>query len=117
VFTLFSGDVRVWSTYVWFCALTVASPDPRLGRVLTRYHSVADLLPDEPGGYTGYTGYAAFGTFFAGLAKAGITKANTLFVITADEGDHFVGGRQARRTATACRCSAPTRPWARWTGT
>jgi hypothetical protein len=35
---------------------------------------------------------AAFGTFFAGLAKAGITKANTLFVITADEGDHFAGG-------------------------
>ena len=35
---------------------------------------------------------AAFGTFFAGLAAHGITKANTLFVITADEGDHFVGG-------------------------
>jgi hypothetical protein len=35
---------------------------------------------------------AAFGTFFADLAKAGITKANTLFVVTADEGDHFVGG-------------------------
>jgi hypothetical protein len=35
---------------------------------------------------------AAFGTFFADLAKAGITKSNTLFVITADEGDHFVGG-------------------------
>ena len=34
---------------------------------------------------------AAFGTFFTGLARAGITKANTLFVITADEGDHFVG--------------------------
>jgi hypothetical protein len=34
---------------------------------------------------------AAFGTFFAGLAAAGITKANTLFVITADEGDHFAG--------------------------
>jgi hypothetical protein len=34
---------------------------------------------------------AAFGTFFARLAAAGITKANTLFVITADEGDHFVG--------------------------
>jgi hypothetical protein len=34
---------------------------------------------------------AAFGTFFADLAKAGITKANTLFVFTADEGDHFVG--------------------------
>ena len=26
------------------------------------------------------------------LAADGITKANTLFVITADEGDHFVGG-------------------------
>jgi len=34
---------------------------------------------------------AAFGTFFSRLAAAGITKANTLFVITADEGDHFVG--------------------------
>src|ERR1700733_7086115 len=32
---------------------------------------------------------AAFGVFFARLAAAGITKANTLFVITADEGDHF----------------------------
>jgi hypothetical protein len=34
---------------------------------------------------------AAFGAFFSRLAAAGITKANTLFVITADEGDHFVG--------------------------
>jgi hypothetical protein len=35
---------------------------------------------------------AAFGQFFAGLAAHGITKSNTLFVFTADEGDHFVGG-------------------------
>ncbi len=35
---------------------------------------------------------AAFGTFFARLAAHGITRANTLFVFTADEGDHFVGG-------------------------
>jgi hypothetical protein len=35
---------------------------------------------------------AAFGQFFAGLAAHGITKANTLFLVTADEGDHFVGG-------------------------
>jgi hypothetical protein len=34
----------------------------------------------------------SFGTFFADLAAHGITKANTLFVITSDEGDHFVGG-------------------------
>ncbi|MGI9008114.1 MAG: hypothetical protein ACR2FU_18295, partial [Streptosporangiaceae bacterium] len=36
---------------------------------------------------------AAFGTFFTGLAAHGITRANTLFIITADEGDHFVGGQ------------------------
>ncbi len=36
---------------------------------------------------------AAFGTFFARLAAHGITKANTLFVITSDEGDHFVGSQ------------------------
>ena len=34
----------------------------------------------------------AFGKFFARLAKDGITKENTLFVITADENDHFAGG-------------------------
>ena len=34
----------------------------------------------------------AFSEFFSRLAKDGITKANTLFVITADENDHFVGG-------------------------
>ena len=34
----------------------------------------------------------AFGTFFSQLAAHGITKQNTLFVVTADEGDHFVGG-------------------------
>ena len=35
---------------------------------------------------------AAFGKFFADLAAHGITRANTLFVISSDEGDHFVGG-------------------------
>ena len=33
----------------------------------------------------------AFGKFFTRLAKDGINKSNTLFVFTADEGDHFVG--------------------------
>jgi hypothetical protein len=35
---------------------------------------------------------AAFDHFFTDLASHGITKANTLFVITVDEGDHFAGG-------------------------
>jgi hypothetical protein len=34
----------------------------------------------------------AWGKFFARLAADGITKDNTLFLITADEGDHFAGG-------------------------
>ena len=39
----------------------------------------------------------------------GITKDNTLFVVTADENDHFVGGAQRRRpTATASTRRAPT---------
>jgi hypothetical protein len=48
---------------------------------------------------------AAFGTFFADLAAAGITKANTLFVITADEGDHFVGS-----APTPADCNGVTIP-------
>lgn len=34
---------------------------------------------------------AAFGAFFDRLATDGITAANTLFVVTADENDHFLG--------------------------
>ena len=34
----------------------------------------------------------AFGQFFTRLAADGITTSNTLFIITADENDHFVGG-------------------------
>jgi arylsulfatase A-like enzyme len=34
----------------------------------------------------------AFGQFFARLAEDGITQHNTLFVVTADENDHFAGG-------------------------
>jgi hypothetical protein len=34
----------------------------------------------------------AWGEFFGRLQADGITKENTLFVITADEGDHFAGG-------------------------
>jgi hypothetical protein len=36
---------------------------------------------------------AAFEKFFARLASDGITKDNTLFIVTADENDHFVGGQ------------------------
>jgi hypothetical protein len=47
----------------------------------------------------GETGYVqqnaqyndAFGKFFARLAADGITKENTIFIVTADENDHFAG--------------------------
>ena len=35
----------------------------------------------------------AFAAFFQNLAAHGIDKSNTLFVVTVDEGDHFVGGQ------------------------
>jgi hypothetical protein len=40
----------------------------------------------------------AFAAFFSRLAQDGITRDNTLFVITADEGDHFVGGTSSDGT-------------------
>jgi len=48
---------------------------------------------------------AAFAKFFQRLADDGIDSSNTLFVITADEGDHFAGanvGRAVDPTATNC---------------
>ena len=47
----------------------------------------------------------AFGTFFARLAAMGITPANTLFVLSADEGDHEAGanvGRAVQPTPANC---------------
>jgi hypothetical protein len=61
----------------------------------------------------------AFTDFFARLAKDGITRDNTLFVITADENDHpaRLGCRLRRPTATAFMYRAPTREKARSTPT
>jgi arylsulfatase A-like enzyme len=43
----------------------------------------------------------AFGEFFVRLKADGIDQNNTLFIFTADEGDHFAGALQPLRTATA----------------
>ena len=48
---------------------------------------------------------AAFGKFFTRLAHDGINKNNTLFVFTADEGDHFVGS-----APTPVNCDGVTIP-------
>jgi hypothetical protein len=67
------------------------------------YAYIADAHDDHftfSGSYgPGETGYVqqlaayneAFGKFFARLSSDGITKDNTLFIITADENDHFAG--------------------------
>ncbi|GAA2140973.1 hypothetical protein GCM10009760_24690 [Kitasatospora kazusensis] len=47
----------------------------------------------------------AFGTFFDRLQKDNITPANTLFVVTSDENDHFVGGKP-----TPANCDGVTVP-------
>jgi arylsulfatase A-like enzyme len=55
--------------------------------------TAAAFGPGEAGYVAALRDYdQAFGVFFARLAADGITAANTLFIFTADEGDHFVGG-------------------------
>jgi len=67
------------------------------------YAYVSDAHDNHPSGPAfgpGSAGYVAalaayddaFNKFFERLAADGITRDNTLFVFTADEGDHFVGG-------------------------
>ena len=66
-----------------------------------------DKHPSGPAYGPGEAGYVAalaayddaFNKFFTRLAQDGITQDNTLFIVTADEGDHFVGG-----TPTPANC-------------
>jgi hypothetical protein len=53
---------------------------------------------------------AAFATFFTRLAHDGINKSNTMFVVTADENDHFAGGNSTDGTwsHTYCNLSVTT---------
>ena len=72
-----------------------------------------DRHPSGPAYGPGEAGYVqalksydnAFAGFFDRLAKDGITTKNTLFVVTADENDHFVGG-----AASPANCDGVTTP-------
>jgi len=72
-----------------------------------------DKHPSGPAYGPGQAGYVAalkayddaFGTFFNRLAADGINQSNTLFVFTADEGDHFAGG-----PASPAGCDGVTTP-------
>jgi hypothetical protein len=62
--------------------------------------------PGDPGYVAQLASYdQAFDAFFTGLAAHGIDKTNTLFIITVDEGDHFVGG-----APTPATCDGVTTP-------
>jgi hypothetical protein len=67
------------------------------------YAYISDAHDNHPSGPAygpGSAGYVAalkayddaFNKFFSRLAADGITRDNTLFIFTADEGDHFAGG-------------------------
>jgi hypothetical protein len=72
-----------------------------------------DAHPNGPAYGPGQAGYVqalaayndAFGKFFTRLANDGINASNTLFIFTADEGDHFVGG-----TPSPSGCDGVTTP-------
>jgi hypothetical protein len=80
------------------------------------YAYISDAHDNHNGGGAygpGQAGYVAalksydtaFGQFFTRLAKDGIDKSNTLFVVTSDENDHFVGG-----SPTPANCDGVTIP-------
>jgi hypothetical protein len=70
------------------------------------HSTVTAYGPGEAGYVAALKSYDdAFGKFFARLAQDGIDKSNTLFVFTADEGDHFVGG-----APTNAGCDGVTTP-------
>jgi len=81
------------------------------------HHLASAPIPTDPDGTFGpgeanyvdqlKTYDAAFAKFFARLATKGITKDNTLFVITSDENDHFAG---AVAQATPAECDGISVP-------
>src|SRR5713101_6227671 len=70
------------------------------------HHGAGAYGPGEAGYVSALKAYDdAFRTFFTRMANDGINQSNTLFVFTADEGDHFGGG-----TPTPAGCDGVTVP-------
>jgi hypothetical protein len=67
--------------------------------------------PGEQGYVSALKSYDdAFGKFFDRLAKDGINKSNTLFVVTADENDHFAGQQAQNCDGVNTPCHYNTTP-------
>ncbi len=82
---------------------------------------ISDLHDNHAGGGAygpGEQGYVdalksyddAFGKFFARLAADGINKRNTLFVVTADENDHYAGQQAQNCDGVNVPCTYNTAP-------
>jgi hypothetical protein len=82
---------------------------------------ISDVHDNHAGGGAygpGESGYVAalksyddaFGKFFARLTADGINKSNTLFVVTADENDHFAGQRAQNCDGVNVPCTYNSAP-------
>jgi hypothetical protein len=85
------------------------------------YAYISDVHDNHAGGGAygpGEAGYVsalksyddAFGTFFQRLAKDGIDQRNTLFVVTADENDHYAGQQAQNCDGVNTPCQYNTFP-------
>lgn len=110
--TSLSGQViRGEAGYAGFPGFDAMTPDNSLGYVADmqehgvpvtyaylsdahtdHVHGTGDFGPGEPGYVAQLKSYDdAFATFLTRMRRDGITPTNTLFTVTTDEGDHFVG--------------------------
>jgi hypothetical protein len=106
-------------TYGYISDLHEKKSDTRIGCTTTANAATAGR-PVGPGDscYVSNAAHydAAFQAFFTRLAEDGITKANTLFVISSEENDQFAGanvGRHIEPTPAGCNgiptpCNYPT---------
>jgi len=94
-----NGFPGVEAPYTVSLAYAAAMQEHNIPVTYTYLHDVHDASPNGPAYGPGQAEYVAalkendqaFGKFFARLANDGITPKNTLFVVTTEEGDHFVG--------------------------
>jgi hypothetical protein len=101
-------------TYGYISDLHEKKADTRVGCTTTANSATAGrpVGPGDPCYLTNAQHYdAAFQTFFQRLQADGITPANTLFVISAEENDQFAGANAGRATQpTPPTCDGVTVP-------
>lgn len=90
----FSAEVPNWALSATLAMQTHGVPITYT--YITSVHDLAgagQLAATDPRLQANLAGYnRAFARFFQGLRAAGLTPANTLIVVTSDEGDHYVPG-------------------------